>query len=1028
MVSPVGRNFISGLASGIDFATMVDQIIAAESGVVTQLQTKQSGLIEKRDLYQSLNSLVLSLAGKAESLRKEDAFNLLKASLSSPTASKPEDFLSVTASKTALPGTFDVVVEQLAQARKVQSKEFASLNTALNLSGEFLVGGKVIRVQTTDTLTNIQDKINGANSGSSPSGVTASVLTVGTSEFRLVLTADATGKDGFGLQAGDSSDLLFSGLGFFVSGASAKTITNATSNGAKSGAFTSSTAAVGTLLDLSSAPSSATLTVGDKSNVNIDLATMSLNDIKTAIDAAAPTGVTTQVVSESLDGATVFRLEISGTTTFTDSNNVLETLGVLKRSGLTAAQQYTGSVANTSGALPVTTATTFATIDGTAIQTGETITVTGTDVDGTAVSGTFTIDHGNASFDDLGDLKTFVEGLFTSGEVTVSFDASGKLTATQTTTGETKFTLSVVANNQQGGQLDFGALSVTARGRTAVVQEGQNAVLTVDGTRMERGSNSISDAVTGVTLDLRKASAADTLTVQLTRDLDQLRVDVENLFNDYNSIIDFVNTQSQFDPETDAEAPPLLGEFTLVSLKEMMQTVAVSSVLGLPADRNILAHVGIESDRDGKFTVDADKFKAAFQTDFLGSRRVFIGEGTVTDGDVSFISFTNKTQAGTFDVNVTQAATQAAVTGTTDLSGGLAANDTVTLTDKATGREAVVALTTSQSLTSIVNALNSAFAAEVAQVVTAGVANTTDGATPITASTTFSSIFGAGVVAGDTIDISGTTKLGRSVSGVFTISAPATDTVGQLLSAIETTFENAVTATVDTSGKIVVTDAEVGDSSLSVTLIERNQGGGALDFGLTGVPAEVTTQGRYKMEMTASASGNFLKLAHNNYGSALGFTIAQSSNQLGITDQEYAGLDVAGTINGETATGTGRTLEGNSGQANIDGLTLLVTITAADLASQGNAQGSVKITTGVAEKLDRLLDSVTSSIDKGLLANQIQSLGDQVDDSQDQIDLLNQRLEVKRVRLMNQFIGMEQSLARLRQVGDFLTQQLAALR
>jgi flagellar hook-associated protein 2 len=761
--------------------------------------------------------------------------------------------------------------------------------------------------------------------------------------------------------------------------------------------------------------------------VNINLATMSLNDVKTAIDTAAPTGVTTQVVSETVNGATVFRLQINGTTTFTDSSNVLETLGVLERTGLDTAQEYKGSVANTAASSPVTSATTFAAIDGTTIQTNETITITGTDVTGAAASGTFTIDHGNASFDDLGDLETYIEGLYTSGQVNVTYDASGKFTATQTTTGETKFTISVVANNQQGGQLNFGDMAVNTRGRNGVVEAGKDAVITVDGVRMERSTNSINDALTGVTLDLRKVSASDTFTVQLNRDLDQIRVDVENLTNDYNSIIDFINTQSKFDPENDTAAPTLLGEFTLVSLKESLQSTMISSVLGLPADLNILAQVGIESDRDGKFTVDADKFVQAFQTDFLGSRRIFVGEGTTTDGDVDFVSFTNKTQAGTFDVNITQAATQAGVTGSTDLSGGLGANDTVTITDKATGRKAVVALTSGQSLTSAVNALNSEFANEYAQTRTGSVANTTDGVTPITASTTFSNINGASVVAGDTITITGTTKLGGSISSVFTISDPATATVGQLLSTIETAFENTVSATVDTSGKVVVTDTSVGDSSLSVTLVENNEGAGSLDFGLTGDVSELTTTGRYKMEVTASASGNFLKLEHNNYGSALGFTIAQSSNQLGITDQEYVGLDVAGTINGETATGTGRALKGNAGQSNIDGLTMLVTITAADLISQGNAQGNVKITTGIAEKLNRLLDSVTDEVDKGLLANQIESLGDQIDDAQDEIDLLSQRLVLKRARLTNQFIAMEQSLQRLKSVGDFLLQQLAAL-
>ncbi len=1034
MVSSLGTNFISGLASGIDFATLVDQLIEAEGGVVDNLAAKQGELVEQRDLYRDVIGLSDAIGVKAEALRKEKTFNLFKTVLTSTTTSKPEDILAVTTTDKALPGTFDVVVEQRAEARKIQSKEFASLDTDLSLSGEILVAGKTLKIESTDSLADLQNKLNGLNSGATPTGVTASILTVGTKEFRLVLTADTTGKDGFDVSSGDSSDLLNSGLGFLTAGASAKTIKTATSDGAKSNAYTSSTAAVGTLLGLTSSPSSATITIGDKSNVNINLATMSLNDIKTAIDAAAPTGVTVTVISETVDNATTFRLDISGTTTFTDSNNVLEALGVLKRSGLNTAQQVQGSVANLAGASPVTSATLFSAIDGTSIQTNETISITGTKKDGTAVSGTFTIDNGNASFDGLDDLEAFIETLYSS-EVDVTYDAAGKLTVTQTTNGETKFTIAVVAKNEQGGALNFGDISVVTRGRTGEVQAGQDSVMTVDGVRLERSTNTIDDVITGVTLELRKTSASDIINVQVDRDLEQLQVDVENLFNDYNSIIDFINVQSSFDPEEDSAPPPLLGEFTLVTFKEMIQSDAISTVLGLPADRNILSDVGIETDKEGKMSLDATKFKAAFQSDFLGSRRTFIGEGTTTDGDVEFLGFTDKTTAGTFEVNITQAATQAGVTGSTDLSGGLGANDTVTITDKTTSRKAVVALTSGQSLTSIVNALNSEFGTETAQVVTGSAVNTTDGSTPITATTTFSAIFGASVAVNDTIDISGTNKLGGSVSGVFTISDPTTNTVGQLLAAIETTFENAVSATVDTSGKIEITDSSVGDSNLSVKLDEKNEGGGSLDFGLTADPSEVTTTGPYKMEITASASGNFLKLDHNNYGSARGFTISQTSNQLGITGQEYVGQDVAGTLNGETATGSGRTLTGKAGELNVEGLAVLVKLTSAQLGSQGAAQGSVKITTGIAEKFARLIaevtgevfDAVSNTSAKGLLANKVESLGTDIDNRQTQIDLINIRLGFKRIRLMNQFIAMEQSVARLRSVGDFLTQQLAVL-
>jgi flagellar hook-associated protein 3 FlgL len=90
--------------------------------------------------------------------------------------------------------------------------------------------------------------------------------------------------------------------------------------------LTDRTTAVGTLLNQPSPPSG-TVTIGDQT-VAIDLATDSLDAIKTKIEAAAPTGVTVAIEEATDDGAPVYRLRISGTTTVVDSNNVLGTLNI----------------------------------------------------------------------------------------------------------------------------------------------------------------------------------------------------------------------------------------------------------------------------------------------------------------------------------------------------------------------------------------------------------------------------------------------------------------------------------------------------------------------------------------------------------------------------------------------------------------------------------------------------------------------------------------------------------------------------
>jgi len=90
--------------------------------------------------------------------------------------------------------------------------------------------------------------------------------------------------------------------------------------------FDDTTTAVGTLLGQLTPPSG-TVTIGGQP-VNIDLATDSLDDIKASIDAAGITGVTATIEESQRNGQPSFRLNIEGTDTIADSNNVLQTMGI----------------------------------------------------------------------------------------------------------------------------------------------------------------------------------------------------------------------------------------------------------------------------------------------------------------------------------------------------------------------------------------------------------------------------------------------------------------------------------------------------------------------------------------------------------------------------------------------------------------------------------------------------------------------------------------------------------------------------
>src|SRR5690606_25523763 len=88
--------------------------------------------------------------------------------------------------------------------------------------------------------------------------------------------------------------------------------------------------------------------------------------------------------------------------------------------------------------------------------------------------------------------------------------------------------------------------------------------------------------------------------------------------------------------------------------------------------------------------------------------------------------------------------------------------------------------------------------------------------------------------------------------------------------------------------------------------------------------------------------------------------------QLGLATGVRGGTDVAGTIGGLPATGTGRILTGITGET-TEGLSLRFTGTAAGPA------GNLNYVLGVTGMIDRLLDQMTRAGD-GIIANQLTAI------------------------------------------------------
>src|SRR5262249_7735748 len=121
---------------------------------------------------------------------------------------------------------------------------------------------------------------------------------------------------------------------------------------------------------------------------------------------------------------------------------------------------------------------------------------------------------------------------------------------------------------------------------------------------------------------------------------------------------------------------------------------------------------GLSLTKDGHLSLDTTKFTNAFNTRYTDVQKIFSEQGTSANGELQFVASSNSTQAGTYAVNIAQAATKASVT-TTGFSGTYTnggGTDTFTVKDTSNNASVDIHLTNGMTTTDIVNTLNTAFA------------------------------------------------------------------------------------------------------------------------------------------------------------------------------------------------------------------------------------------------------------------------------------------------------------------------------
>lgn len=152
-----------------------------------------------------------------------------------------------------------------------------------------------------------------------------------------------------------------------------------------------------------------------------------------------------------------------------------------------------------------------------------------------------------------------------------------------------------------------GTNAVTQPLGAEAARAGQDAALTVNGIAITSASNTIEDAIQGVTLNLGElnlgAGETASSTVNVERNTLKVREAIGDFVEAFNDVKSTIGTATKFDSESGASGD-LVGDSTVRTIENRLRSVLSGGVAG--GEFSTLTQLGITLQRDGTLEMDDD--------------------------------------------------------------------------------------------------------------------------------------------------------------------------------------------------------------------------------------------------------------------------------------------------------------------------------------------------------------------------------------------------------------------------------------
>lgn len=179
--------------------------------------------------------------------------------------------------------------------------------------------------------------------------------------------------------------------------------------------------------------------------------------------------------------------------------------------------------------------------------------------------------------------------------------------------------------------LDFA--NASGSGGADVLQAAQDAQIVLgdpsqNPVTLTRSSNTITDAISGVSLILIKTTGTGTVSVNVSRDTAAVKAKITTFVKAYNEIITFINERSTYDVTTQTGGL-FFNEGPAKTVLSRLRRALADEVSGL-ATYTSVGQIGFKTERDGTVTIDDGLLDAALTSSYSAVKALFIRQSAAT--------------------------------------------------------------------------------------------------------------------------------------------------------------------------------------------------------------------------------------------------------------------------------------------------------------------------------------------------------------------------------------------------------------